>query len=154
MTQVGQQIIKGLSSIVAQFRSIGQQMMSNLKAGISGAISDVINTIKNIVDSIANLFKNLTDTVNNATKSITSSANSTQSSVSSATRSATGNMARSYSAAPMSAQSYGAYSQSYSSAPQPVNVNVTLSGSAKNVFDSVRVENTKLVNATGYKALA
>ena len=36
----------------------------------------------------------------------------------------------------------------------PTNVNVTLSGSAKNIFDSVRVQNTKLVNATGYHALA
>ena len=154
MSQIGQQMVAGIRSAVAQFRAIGKQMIDNLKSGIQSAIDGVIDSIKNVVDKIANLFKNLTDTVNNATKSITSSANSTKSSVSSATSSATGNMARSYSAAPMSAQTYGAYSQSYSSAPQPVNVNVTLSGSAKTVFDSVRVENTKLVNATGYKALA
>ena len=36
----------------------------------------------------------------------------------------------------------------------PTNVNVTLSGSAKNIFDTVRVQNTKLQTATGYHALA
>lgn len=155
MAQVGQQIIKGLSSVVAQFRSIGQQMISNLKAGISGAISDVINTIKNIVDSIANLFKNLTNTVNNATKSITSSASAAQQSVSSVSQSASISANRMRSAAPIASSFNGSAptAEKYN-APQPVNVNVTLSGSAKNVFDSVRVENTKMVTATGYKALA
>ena len=36
----------------------------------------------------------------------------------------------------------------------PTNVNVTLSGSAKNIFDTVNVQNTKMVKATGYHALA
>lgn len=36
----------------------------------------------------------------------------------------------------------------------PTNVNVTLSGSAKNIFDTVEVQNTKMVKATGYHALA
>ena len=36
----------------------------------------------------------------------------------------------------------------------PTNVNVTLSGSAKNIFDTVRVQNSKLQTATGYHALA
>ena len=37
---------------------------------------------------------------------------------------------------------------------QPTNVNVTLSGSAKNIFDTVTVQNSQLVKATGYHALA
>lgn len=36
----------------------------------------------------------------------------------------------------------------------PTNVNVELVGSAKNIFDTVRVQNTKMVTATGYHALA
>lgn len=154
MKQIGQTMVSAISTAIAQFRGIGKQMIDNLKAGIVSAANSAINAIKNIVDGIANMFKNLTQMVNNATMSITSSANTASRAASSATSMASGNVSRTYSAAPMSAQSYGAYSQSYSSAPKPVNVNVTLSGSAKNVFDSVRVENTKLVNATGYKALA
>lgn len=36
----------------------------------------------------------------------------------------------------------------------PTNVNVELVGSAKNIFDTVRVQNSKLQTATGYHALA
>ena len=38
--------------------------------------------------------------------------------------------------------------------PSSTNVNVELVGSAKNIFDTVRVQNTKLKTATGYHALA
>ena len=43
---------------------------------------------------------------------------------------------------------------SMNAAAQPTNVNVMLSGSAANIFDTVQVQNSRLVQATGYHALA
>ena len=43
---------------------------------------------------------------------------------------------------------------SMNASAQPTNVNVMLSGSAANIFDTVQVQNSRLVQATGYHALA
>lgn len=155
MRQMGQQMVTAFKQVIAQFADIGRQIIENLKNGMMEMWNNLISTVKNWIDQIASLFNGLTNTVNNATNRINGSMSSTQTRAS-ALSTSVGTSMRSLSTS--STLSYEMNSENSSmtanSAPTPVNVNVTLSGSAKSVFDSVRVENMIQQNATGYSALA
>ena len=155
MRQIGQQMLQAFRQVAAQFADIGRQIVENIKEGMMAAWNNLISTIKNWIDQIASLFNGLTNTVNNATTLINGSMSATQIRASALSKSVGSNVK---SLSTSSVLSYGTNSEdslmTAYSAPTPVNVNVTLSGSAKNIFDSVRVENMIQQNATGYAALA
>lgn len=151
MAEVANKIIASLQSAAGKFKQIGADMMNKLKEGILSVIDNIIKFIQDKVNAIANLFSNLTDFVNKAADGITKKTTSMSTTVSKTTSTAKSSVSRVGSS---SLSSYNAYNMNNDTSTQPVNVNVTLSGSAKNIFDSVQVENTKMVTATGYHALA
>lgn len=153
---IGNQILQAFESIVARLKSIGSRMVENFKQGIMSAWENLLGEVKSKIDALAELFEKLTNSVNNVTNKVKTSTDSmTQSSQSS--------LSSTYSSVGSNSRALGAYSSSSASLSRatssslmssPTNVTVTLSGSAKTMFDSMRVENNKMVTSTGYHALA
>ena len=155
LRNIGQQMLAVFRQIASQFADIGRQIVENLKQGFVSAWENLVSAIKQKIDALASLFTGLTNTVSNATSMINGNLNS----ISNKARYTSGTVSTNLRSTTMSAPavySLNAESadNSYSTQSQPVNVNVTLSGSAKAIFDSVRVENEIQQNATGYAALA
>ena len=151
MGQVVERMISAFQAKINQFRQMGQMLVNALRQGLEAGFQAVVDSIRNRIDQIASFFQNLASRIQSITRQITSSLSSINTSGLDKLTSTT----RFYSSAPVASSFYSAAPSANSfNSPQPVNVNVTLSGSAKNIFDSVRVENTKMVTATSYKALA
>lgn len=150
-TSLANRIAGAVGTAVAKFREIGQRIVENIKAGFEGAWDKLVSSVREKLDKLANMFNGITEKVNNVTDKINSKTQSTTNSAQKLSNSVQSVQAHAVNSG-VRAYSVGASIQSYQAAPQQINV--ILSGSAKNVFDSVRVENNKMVTATGYKALA
>lgn len=153
---IGSQILQAFESIVARLRSIGSRMVENLKQGITSAWNNLLSEVKSKIDALAELFERLTNSVNKTTEKVKSTTDSMS-------QSANSSVASTYSSVSSNSRALGSYSASSTSLSRssssslmsaPTNVTVTLSGSAKTMFDSMRVENSKMISSTGYHALA
>ena len=149
----------------------GSKIMNAFASGITGAISAVRNAINQLATSIQSLWDSLTgqarqagtqtanayaDGYNSGRKPTSYSSNSLLNYSPNG-----GNGGNVFSALPLGGgELLGAINtlnsnlSSMNAAAQPTNVNVMLSGSAANIFDTVQVQNSRLVQATGYHALA
>lgn len=153
--------------------SAGARIMNAFAAGITGAISAVKDAINQLSNALAGLWDSLTGQARNAGMQ---TANAYAAGYGSGAKpGAGGNTLLGYS--PYGGGNYyapgggnygsvngggellGAINDLSANlerlgASGPANINVMLSGSAANIFDTVQVQNSRLVQSTGYHALA
>ena len=142
-------------------REAGSKMIKSFTQGIESAINSVTNAIRKLANAVSSIFRTMeTDAASSGSRVARNFSNSYNSSVGTLQRPTvqtvqnTGrNSSRGMDAS--MAQAIDTLAQAISRQTNaPTNVNVELVGSAKNIFDTVRVQNTKMVTATGYHALA
>lgn len=148
-----QKISGAVGAAVAKFREIGARIVANIKAGFEAAWENLVGAVRAKLDSLANMFNSITNKIDNLTNRINSSTDRSIQKTQTLNNTVNSNI-NSVNSGRISSSYMDAYESRGHLMEQPQQINVILSGSAKNVFDSVRVENSKLVTATGYKALA
>lgn len=150
-------------------RDAGANVINSFVSGVKAVISKVTQAFKQLADSIKSIWTKTAADASNAgrttAQNYVNAYNQTQSSSRLLTRTPTPGMSGStYNANTFGASSgdalvlAGSINSLASSVNRmnatPTNVSVELSGSAKNIFDTVRVQNNQLATATGYHALA
>lgn len=140
---VVRKIAGAFESVIEQFRQLGLRIVQALKEGITSAWNNLVNAIKQRIQQITELFNGLTRHIDNVTNHI----NGSMSSATSNAQRLSSSVQSTQSA--VRGMSYSSQSTVVQSSPQ---VNVMLNGSARSLFDVVRVENNKFSTATGYSA--
>lgn len=168
LVSVLNRIVLQFNQFIAKCRQFGADMVSALVKGIESVIDRVINAFKQMASRIKQVWDNLAldakwagqKTASNYVDGYNNNPTKPRSPLSSPLNPFSSPFSASPSA-PMSSdngQLLGAINTLNNNLQkmggQPTNVNVTLSGSAKNIFDTVTVQNSQLVKATGYHALA
>lgn len=162
---VATKIKQAFSDLATKAREAGAAVMKGFADGLESVISSVTAAAQRMASAIRDVWSALTmdanragyEAANSYSRSYNSGNNVSRYSLSSAFSSSSSRPGRSTSYAAESAlmsavnELTNAINQSSSAS---TNVNVELVGSAKNIFDTVRVQNTKLQTATGYHALA
>lgn len=150
---------QAFSGLIGTVSGIGKQIMESFAEGISSAIGIVTSAVQELADAVDRVLGRTSVSAGmagaQAGQSYASSFNSSASQITTPTVSSVGSAGRTMMSAP-SGMSSDTVSSAGSSSGQatPVNVTVELVGSAKNIFETVRVENNTLATATGYHALA
>ena len=140
------QIKNVFNQVVAYFSQIGERMIQALQEGITRQFQQLIQKVQDFINMLTGMFTGISTQMDMLTDKISWGTSTSQGNLNSLSNSMSKATSRSvYNEASM----ISPYSEQ-----QPIQINVVLSGSAKDVFDSVRVENSKFVTATGYKALA
>lgn len=165
VAKVGTSIRIWFDNIVRSARTSGQDMIKNFADGITSFIGRVTSAVQNMINSIKSIWKsgekaaaesgkntakNYADAYNNGPKPkpVTASSLSPSRSGSSPNGFSSVGADRLYSAVNTLNNNISKLSG------QGTQINVELVGSAKNIFDTVRVQNNMLKTATGYHALA
>lgn len=142
--------VKGVVTNVANAFSDLQQKARDAGANV---INSFVSGVKSVIHQVTQAFKQLADAI----KSIwtQTAADATSAGYKTATNYATAYNSGMSRANTTNSGSYNSYTPAGSAGGSynPVNVNVTLSGSAANIFDTVRIQNNQLTTATGYHAL-
>lgn len=139
--------------------NIGSRVMGAFANGIKSAINQVTQAVQTLINTLSNMWSSITSDASragqrtgsayaDAYKRSTSNISSPVTFSSGGGGSMINSLSKSISSA-INGSSVGGGGTSYA----PVQVNVELVGSAKNIFDTVRVQNNNLVTATGYHAL-
>ena len=155
-------IFQNFQDKAAQF---GMNIMRSFASGITSAINTVINAVQRLINMMSNLWSSAERDASSAgsrtAQAYVSSYNSTSSmarltapTVSSSMASSSLYSAPSNNALASAVNSLSRSVDSLGSSSGTTTVNVELVGSAKNIFDTVRVQNNTLQTATGYHALA
>lgn len=135
------EVSNAFNDLQQKARDAGANIINSFVSGVKSVISKVTQAFKQLADTIKSIW---TQTANDATnagyKTATNYARAYQSGLSRTNTTSSGGYGY---------ISGGSAGGNYN----PVNVNVTLSGSAASIFDSVRVQNNQLTTATGYHAL-
>lgn len=166
-------IIKGvfqkIANVFQQFQAkaarFGSDIINAFADGIKSAINSVIAVIQKLVNTMSSLWSSAERDAGSAgsrtAQAYVNSYNSTSSSArltAPARPSSTGSSVNSASVASVNGAVASAINNLANSisnqSSATTNVNVELVGSAKNIFDTVRVQNSKMQTATGYHALA
>lgn len=169
LVSVLNRIVLQFNQFIAKCRQFGADMVSALVKGIESVIDRVINAFKQMASRIKQVWDNLAldakwagqKTASNYVDGYNNNPSKPRSPLSVSSGSFSTPFSSANSSAPMSfggRELLGAINtlnnNLQKAGGQPTNVNVTLSGSAKNIFDTVTVQNSQLVKATGYHALA
>lgn len=162
-----------VSAVIAKFNELkqkafkmGKEMLQAFGEGINSVISSVISMVQKLAQSLSNIWNSIKTDASSAGRDAGNA-------FASNFNSGSNNIRRTTTSSLFSSPSYSPYSSGvtysngglvtamntlsasidrYSAAP--TSVNVELVGSAKNIFDTVRVQNNTLATATGYHALA
>lgn len=157
-------IVTSFSNLASKAREAGSKVMKSFTSGIESAINSVTNAIQRLARSISNIWQSMamdaSSAGSNVGRSFSNAYNSSMNNL--RTPSMTGSSYGGRGGSNYTTSSNGSVANAISSLADaisrqnsaPTNVNVELVGSAKNIFDTVRVQNTKMVTATGYHALA
>ena len=162
------QVANAFSDLQQKARDAGANVINSFVSGVKAVISKVTQAFKQLADSIKSIWTKTAADATNAgrttAQNYVNAYNQTQSSSRLLTRNPSSNL---YNSGGYSANTFGSgdtlvLANSINSLSNSVNrmnaaqttVNVELSGSAKNIFDTVRVQNNQLATATGYHALA
>ena len=162
---VATKIKQAFSDLASKAREAGASVMRGFADGLESVISSVTAAAQRMASAIRDVWSALTMDANRAGYEAASSYSRSYSSGNNISRYSLSSMFSSSSIRPGRSTSYAAESALMSavneltnainqSSSASTNVNVELVGSAKNIFDTVRVQNTKLQTATGYHALA
>lgn len=162
VTDVVNRIKTAFNNLQDSAREAGKKVLQGFTQGFQSVISSVTAAVQKLAQSIRNVWAAIQgDALNAGKQTATNYATGYNSNVSTL-KSFTISKPTSYSGY---GNSYGMDSSALTYAVNQLtnamnrqtantNVNVELVGSAKNIFDTVRVQNTKLQTATGYHALA
>lgn len=135
-------VANAFSDLQQRARDAGANVINSFVSGVKSVINQVVQAFKQLSDAIKSIWtQTAADATNAGYKTATNYATAYNSGMSRVNTSNSG--------------SYNSYTPAGSAGGNynPVNVNVTLSGSAKNIFDTVRIQNNQLTTATGYHAL-
>ena len=164
---VANNVVKAFSDLINKARNAGANVVNAFTQGVRSVINSVIRTFQQLADSIKSIWSTTERDARYAGRNTAanymngydegSRYRRTPFSISSLTSPVTPRSTNSASVG--NGQLLNAINSLNASLQQvnksqPTNVNVTLSGSAKNIFDTVTVQNSQLVKATGYHALA
>lgn len=161
LTQAAQNVAAKVSTVFQSLQdkafNIGSQVMGAFANGIKSAINQVTQAVQTLINTLSNMWSSITNDASRAGQRTGSAyadaykrSTSTISSSPVTFNSSGGSMINTLSTSLASV--INSATPSYASS-SPVQVNVELVGSAKNIFDTVRVQNNRLVTATGYHAL-
>ena len=167
LSQVLSQMIAQFNAFVSKCQQFGVNVVNALVRGIQSVVDRVINAFRQMAQRIKMVWDALAGDARNAGSKAANEYASGYNNARPILRNPSSTPSRSPLSSPLSApngvSSYqgellGAINSLNNNlqrvGAQPTNVNVTLSGSAKNIFDTVNVQNTQMVRATGYHALA
>ena len=155
---VVEKVMSVFDSLKQKSKEAGSSIMNKFAEGVESVINRVTQAFQRMAQAIQNVWGS-TERDAQMAGNRTANAYVQGYNTSTATIQQPVVRAQSYGSGMMSANSFTsainnlAQSMAYQSAA-PTTVNVELVGSAKNIFDTVRVQNTKLSTATGYHALA
>lgn len=155
---VVEKVMSVFESLKQKSKEAGSSIMNKFAEGVESVINRVTQAFQRMAQAIQNVWGS-TERDAQMAGNRTANAYVQGYNTSTATIQQPVVRAQSYGGGMMSANSFTsainnlAQSMAYQSAA-PTTVNVELVGSAKNIFDTVRVQNTKLSTATGYHALA
>ena len=160
-------IANTFQSFASKASKFGSDIINAFANGIKSAINSVISVVQKLINTMSNLWSSAERDASNAGSRTANAYINSYNNTSSTAR---------LTAPTASKSPYGTYSSGYGGASAMSNntamvnainaltyavnnnsatsVNVELVGSAKNIFDTVRVQNNKMTTATGYHALA
>ena len=162
-------IIDKFAELADRAKNAGREMIQGLIDGVKSMIDGVINIFRSIANALKSIWSAITTDAmaagSAAARGFSSMFSAGMRTVGTSTRGVLGRSRVSSAAfSEYGGGSLEAFGSSLTQAlsdistadkqPVPVNVTVELVGSAKNIFDTVRVENSRLAIATGYHALA
>lgn len=159
-------VISKFNELKQKAFKMGKEMLQAFGDGINSVISSVISMVQKLAQSLSNIWNSIkTDASSAGREAGNAFASNFNSSSNNIRRTTTSSLFSSPSYSPYSSgitysngglvtamNTLSASIDRYSAAP--TSVNVELVGSAKNIFDTVRVQNNTLATATGYHALA
>ena len=161
------QMVSKVANVFAELQqkafNLGHQMMSAFTNGINSAIDSVINSLQGLASTVSSILNGTAFSASQAGSAAgsayASSFESSTSQISTPRVSAVRNTSSSASAigtavADALTSASPTTATTATASGTPVQVTVELVGSAKNIFETVRVENNTLATATGYHALA
>lgn len=161
------QMVSKVVTIFAELQdkafSLGNDMMSAFTSGINAALGSVINALYGVANAVSGILNGTIWSASNAgssagrayADSFNSSASNIDTPRVSAVRSSSSSASEIGTAVADALTSASPTTATTATASgTPVQVTVELVGSAKNIFETVRVENNTLATATGYHALA
>lgn len=135
-------VANAFSDLQQKARDAGANVINSFVSGVKSVIHQVTQAFKQLADAIKSIWtQTAADATSAGYKTATNYATAYNSGMSRVNTTNSGSY-NSYTPAGSAGGSYN-----------PVNVNVTLSGSAKNIFDTVRIQNNQFTTATGYHAL-
>lgn len=162
--------LQKIAGIFQQFAgkaaTFGANIINSFADGIKSAINSVIAVIQKLINTMSNLWSSAERDAGSAgsrtAQAYVNSYNSTSGSARLTAPAKPSSMSSLFSASNYSANTNNALSSAINNlatsienqSSTPTNVNVELVGSARNIFDTVRVQNNKMQTATGYHALA
>ena len=163
---VVQKVVAAFSNLTNKAQEAGAKVMSKFTSGIESAINGVTNAVSRMANAVKSIWSSLSmdasyagrDAANRYSSSYNAAVNIKRPSVTSYSVGASADRGRGGGAS-VTANSVIDAMNNLSAAINrqggaSTNVNVELVGSAKNIFDTVRVQNAKMQTATGYHALA
>ena len=155
------QIATSFSNLSSKAREAGSKVIKSFTQGIESAINSVTSAIQRLANAVSNIWSSMSMEASMAgsrvARNFSQSYNMSTSTLKAPTvqRATSSGRTSSVSSADSVARSIDALAMAINRQnTSPTNVNVELVGSARNIFDTVRVQNTKMVTATGYHALA
>lgn len=152
---VASKVVAAFNTLREKAFNVGAEVMGAFASGIKSAIDQVTQAAQRLIQTLSNIWQSVTMDASRAGQQTGSAfANSYNQSSNQLQKPVTTSL--SYSSGPVLSSLLSASSMSANTASPtstPVNVSVELVGSAKNIFDTVRVQNNNLVTATGYHAL-
>lgn len=155
------QIASSFNNLTTKAREAGSKVIKSFTQGIESAINSVTSAIQRLAQAVSNIWSSMAMDASSAgsrvARNFSQSYNMSTSTLKAPTvqRATSNGRTSSVSSADSVARSIDALAMAINRQnTSPTNVNVELVGSARNIFDTVRVQNTKMVTATGYHALA
>ena len=152
------------SGLGSKAREAGSKMIKSFTQGIESAINSVTNAIHRLASAVSSIWSSMEMDASSAGSRVANNfSNSYNSSVGTLRKPVVQTYTVKGNDRNNTFSSYGSDSllsainslnNTLSKQGATTNVNVELVGSAKNIFDTVRVQNSKMVTATGYHALA
>lgn len=158
---VVEKVTNVFESLKEKARSAGSGIMGKFTEGVESVISRVTQAFQRLAQAIKSVWDSTERDASMAGQR-TANAYAQSYNMSANTAVLTRPTASTYGASAYSGMTSSAFTSAINNLAQsmayqassPTTVNVELVGSAKNIFDTVRVQNTKLSTATGYHALA
>lgn len=161
ISSVVTQIASSFNSLTTKAREAGSKVIKSFTQGIESAINSVTSAIQRLAQAVSNIWNSMSIEASMAgsrvARNFSQSYNMSTSTLKAPTvqKSSSGGKYSSTASTDSVVKAIDSLALAISRQnASPTNVNVELVGSARNIFDTVRVQNSKMITSTGYHALA